>query len=230
MAVMTAGTGRGPITQDGCSVELYRRLGSRDEAAAFISEVIEPSSWVLDLGAGTGGIADPLSRLGHGVVAVDNSADMLAAVQTAEPILSNIETFRDVRRFDAVLLASHLINTPDAHLRRGLLTTVGCHLNATGRAFIEWHRPEWFDGMRAGQTYIGTFGAVISTLEVTSADRHQLSATVSYSADGEQWRQSFTAQRLTIADLVHELDLVGLALLDEQPFHGDWVLARARST
>ena len=61
---------RGAITRDGCPVEVYRQLANRGEAE-FIDAAIGPNSLVLDLGAGTGRIADALVGLGHDVVAVN---------------------------------------------------------------------------------------------------------------------------------------------------------------
>lgn len=215
---------RGAVTEDGCSVEVYRALVNAGEAE-FIDDAIPPNASVLDLGAGTGRIADALAALGHEVVAVDNSADMLAAVKAAQPVLADIETYRDPRCFDAVLLASYLVNTANADLRRSLLNTVAYHLDAAGTAFIEWHPPEWFDALTPGTTYSGTIGAVSSTLHVTSLRDDQLAATVTYAMGDGQWSQSFLAQRLTAAQVEDELREVGLALLDDDPFRDNWILA-----
>lgn len=216
---------RGAVTKDGCSVEVYRALANAGEAE-FIDAAIPPKASVLDLGAGTGRIADALAGLGHTVTAVDNSADMLAAVQTAQPVLADIETYRETRRFDAVLLASHLVNTVDADQRRSLLTTVSYHLAAAGTAFIEWHPPGWFDALTPGTTHGGTIGAVSSTLHVTSIRDDQLAATVTYAMGEDEWSQSFLAQRLTASQVEDELREVGLALLDDDPIRDNWVLAK----
>lgn len=56
------------VAADGTAVEIYRRLPSLGEVE-HISSVLAPNSSVLDLGAGTGRIADPLTALGHRVTA-----------------------------------------------------------------------------------------------------------------------------------------------------------------
>jgi len=63
------------------------------------------------VGCGTGRITHPLVALGHPVVAVDESPEMLAHVRDAEKVCARIEHLALGRRFDVVLLASHLINT-----------------------------------------------------------------------------------------------------------------------
>jgi hypothetical protein len=55
------------------------------------------------------------------------------------------------RRFDAVLLASHLINTPDEAARQSLLVSARRHLADAGRVLVEWHPPQWFETAAHGQ-------------------------------------------------------------------------------
>jgi len=155
------------ITGDGCAVEVYARLPTAGDPE-LIHTHTPPGCSILDLGAGTGRIADPLARLGHRVVAVDNSPDMLARIRRAKVVLANIEDLQLAERFDVVLLASHLINTPDPAQRGALLATVTRHLSPTGRALIEWHPPAWFDQLEPGCTYAGTIGDLASDLRGTS--------------------------------------------------------------
>jgi SAM-dependent methyltransferase len=112
---------------DGSPVEVYRRLPSMGEPE-LVSGLLPPGARVLDLGAGTGRTADPLAELGYDVVAVDDSAEMLAHVRRARPHLGRIEDLALAERFDLVLLAGHLVNTPDAGLRRALLAAARRHL------------------------------------------------------------------------------------------------------
>jgi len=188
------------VTEDGCSVDVYARLPEVGEAA-MVEAVAPPGSSVLDLGAGTGRIADPLADAGYDVVAVDSSAQMLDRVRRAATVLGHIETLRLERRFDVVLLASHLVNTPDASGRAALLAAVARHLNPAGVALLEWHPPEWFEGLLAGRTYRGEIGPFATELRVTSLVGGRLSATVSYTARGERWEQAFTCRRLTASDM-----------------------------
>ncbi|MGV7686790.1 class I SAM-dependent methyltransferase [Mycobacterium kansasii] len=118
----------GPITSDGSVVEIYRRV-SGDAEVQVIAAMLDPASSVLDLGSGVGRIANPLSELGHQITAVDDSADMLAHVRPGRTVRARIEHLRLAEKFDAVLLASSLINYPGVEFRRRLLATIA-HLSS----------------------------------------------------------------------------------------------------
>ncbi len=184
---------------------------------------------MLDLGAGVGRIADPLARLGHHVVAVDDSADMLSHMRNAVPVQSAIETLRLDERFDVVLLASHLVNTADADLRAALLASVAFHLVDHGRAVIQWHPPEWFDSLQAGGVYRGVVGELSSALEVSELTATRTAATVRYTAGNETWSQSFVAGRLTRADIAEALRQAGLELVDSPVDDPSWLVAQRAS-
>lgn len=217
--------GRGPITCDGCAVEVYRRLPVGDEPA-IVHAVAGPQGSVLDLGAGVGRIADPLTELGHRVVAVDDSADMLGHLRSAIPVLSAIETLRLGERFDVVLLASHLVNTPDARLRAGLLASVAFHLADRGRALIQWHPPEWFDTLQGGTLYRGAIGGLRTELEVHERSGKHVAATVRYKCGQDTWSQGFAAHRLTTADIIEALGRAGLELVDDLVDEPGWLVAQ----
>ena len=137
---MAAVPGPGAVTADGCPVEVYRRLPALGEPE-LVHGWAPPGARVLDLGAGVGRIADPLVALGHDVLAVDSSAEMLAGVGRARTHLGDIAGLRLAERFDVVLLASHLVSTADAELRYELLTAAvrtwhpaaGCSRSGTRR-------------------------------------------------------------------------------------------------
>jgi SAM-dependent methyltransferase len=78
------GTGPGVITPDGCAVELYRVLPAMGEPEV-VHAAIPAGAGILELGAGAGRVTHRLIGLGHPVVAVDESAEMLACIQGADP-------------------------------------------------------------------------------------------------------------------------------------------------
>ncbi len=119
------------VTRDGCPVELYRLLPATGEPA-LVHAAVPPGAEILDLGCGAGRLTHPLLELGHPVTAVDNSADMLAHVHGATTVLADIETLDLDRRFAAVLLASHLVNTPDDRLRGRVEALLRSHRAADG--------------------------------------------------------------------------------------------------
>jgi SAM-dependent methyltransferase len=216
-------TGPGPVTADGCPVEVYRRLPAMGEPE-LVDALVRPRARILDLGAGTGRIADPLVALGHEVVAVDGSAEMLAHVRRARPHHARIEELHLGERFDAVLLASHLVNTPDDGLRRALLDAARRHLDDGGRLLLQWHEPGWFDGLRAGTVTEGGIGGLTSRLEVHGFEGGVVAATVSYSDGRSTWAQPFRALRLDVDRLAAELGAAGLVLDPEAPAPG-WLIA-----
>lgn len=90
---------------------------------------------ILDLGAGVGRIADPLARLGHRVVAVDDLAEMLGHVCGAITVHSSIESLRLPDRFGVVLLGNHLICTSDLPKQRD--SPADDHVTTVGLGFYE---------------------------------------------------------------------------------------------
>ncbi|HKC26381.1 MAG TPA: class I SAM-dependent methyltransferase [Jatrophihabitans sp.] len=205
---MSSGSGRGVITADGCAVEVYLKLPALGEAE-IVHQAAAAGATVLDLGAGAGRITHRLVELGHDVVAVDQSADMLAHVYGAETVCAPIAGLDLRRRFDAVLMASHLVNTPDESERRALLEAAARHVAADGVVVVEWHPPGWFD------TAVDGVGGVVGEVRVQLCDVHRngdlLDATVRYWSGDELWTQTFTARRLDDEALHRELRGAGLS-------------------
>ncbi|HEX3337188.1 MAG TPA: class I SAM-dependent methyltransferase [Jatrophihabitans sp.] len=205
---MTApGTGRGVITADGCAVELYRQLPPSGEAELVHAEV-PANARILDLGCGTGRIAHRLIELGHEVVAVDQSAAMLACVHGARTVCAPIAGLDLGTTFGAVLMASHLVNVPDDAQRHELLSAAVRHLSVAGRLVAQWHPPAWFDRAVSGTS--GTVGDVRVELADVQLDRDLLDATVRYRSGDDLWTQTFRARRLTESALRHDLRRAGL--------------------
>ncbi|GAB3703176.1 class I SAM-dependent methyltransferase [Amycolatopsis oliviviridis] len=195
------------FTADGCSVEVYRLLPPGDEPGIVHAAIPEGAS-ILELGSGAGRVTHALLDLGHPVVAVDDSPEMLAHVR-AETVCSKIEELRLGRVFDAVLLGSHLVNTADDADRAAFLATARAHVAPGGRVLVEWHPPEWFESVRDGQG--GRIGEVDVRLGQVVRDGDLLSAVVRYSAGDRWWPQAFTCRRLAVPALEAALAETGLA-------------------
>jgi SAM-dependent methyltransferase len=194
------------FTADGCPVEVYTLLPAGPEPG-IIHAALPAGASILDLGSGTGRIAHPLADLGHPVLAVDDSAEMLAHVSGPETVCARIEDLRMDRRFDAVLLASHLVNTESGAARQALLATAAHHLADDGKLLVEWHPPTWID---TATDTDGGLGPVTVQLRGVTRNGDLLSATVRYSFGDQTWSQPFTVRRLSEQDIPAALAAAGL--------------------
>ena len=216
------------VTPDGSPVEVYRRLPPLGEAE-IVHDAVPRGATILELGCGAGRVTRELLRLGHRVTAVDDSPAMLAAVPIgANAVLADARRL-DLpgRRFDVVLLGSHLVNSPgDDGL--AFLRVARAHLAAGGIVVAEVYPPglDW----HAAVGRSSRIGDVTVTTTRAHVDGGRLEAEVEYAVDDRRWRQPFTAERLTTPELEAALDATGLRLgrwLDERR---GWFLAREQTT
>jgi SAM-dependent methyltransferase len=225
---MTAPAGQGPghITADGCAVDVYVALPV-DAEPDLIAAAVPAGSTVLELGAGAGRVTHELLARGYSVVAVDDSEQMLARIVGAETVLAGIEGLDLGRRFDAVLLCSHLINRPDAVQREEFVATCARHLAPGGYLVIERHDPAWFDTATEAKAEQGGIELALRDVSRPAADR--LAATVEYRIGDRVWTQTFTAERmddLAIETLLARHGLEIERFLDEQRL---WIQATQAS-
>ncbi|MGH2749630.1 MAG: class I SAM-dependent methyltransferase [Actinomycetota bacterium] len=196
-----------PLAPDGSPVELYAQMPSLGEAE-LIHSLVPQESEILELGCGAGRITHELVALGHPVVAVDQSPEMLARVRGAETILADIESLDLGRVFPAVVLASNLINTPDPEQRRAVLLACRRHVGPGGVVVIERLDPDssaWKEGsVRRGPLAVTLRGVV--------RDGDLISADVDYELDERRWTHSFTARLLDDRHTEDALRDVGLRL------------------
>ncbi|ORB87865.1 hypothetical protein B1987_26005 [Mycobacterium kansasii] len=213
----------GAITSDGSLVEIYRRVPATEEVER-VAAMLEPASSVLDLGSGVGRLADPLATLGHQVTAVDDSAEMLAHVRHGQTIQSRIEDLRLPQKFDAVLLASSLINYPGLEFRMSLLATVAHHLKSGGKAIIQWQSPEWF-----AQRPLGSYQRFDGVMRQTMTILHNREGCVlgefTLECDGMSLTQSFETHRMSGNELRTLLERVGMRLDTDEPDSSGWLQA-----
>jgi SAM-dependent methyltransferase len=223
------GDGPGVITPDGCSVEFYAALPPGEEPR-IVHQAIPEGACILELGAGAGRVTHALLALGHQVVAVDESPEMLERIHGAETVLARIEELDLGRRFDAVLLASYLVNVPDLEWRRSLLRTCRRHVSDGGSVLIQRHEPAWFDSTGPFERQHGRLpeGELVYRMrDVSRPGPGLLSATMVYRVGDRTWTQSFTSQRVDDAQLAEDLAAVGLAVDAYLTDDRTWVRARA---
>jgi SAM-dependent methyltransferase len=182
---------------------------------------------ILELGAGAGRVTHPLVALGHPVVAVDESAEMLARIRGAETVRARIQELDLGRRFDAVLLASFLVNTADRGLRGRFLEACRRHLGDGGCVLVQRHPPGWFDEATEGERAAG--GVTYRLCDLRRPAPGLLAATVGYQVGDRVWTQSFTAERLDDDALAAALGDAGLAVDAYLTGDGSWVRALSAS-
>ncbi len=208
-AARSYGTGPGVITPDGCAVDLYAQLPDFGEPV-IVHDAIGPGASILELGCGTGRMTHPLAALGHPVVAVDESPEMLAHVRGAQTVCARIEGLSLGRRFDVVLLASHLINVPAESIRSALLAACRDHVADRGCVIVQQHPPEWFAA--AAESENAGDGMIFRLRDVSRPAPNLVSATVEYVVGDRRWTQTFTSRRLDESELAAALADAGLRL------------------
>lgn len=203
------------VAPDGSPVAVYLRLPPADEPE-LVHSAIPAGADILELGCGPGRLTHAFVALGHRVVAVDESEEMLRHVEGAERVRARIETLDLGRRFDCVLLASNLVNS-DRSERRAFLACCGRHVAPEGCALIQRLEPQADWLAREGRTWER------NGVSVTWRAVHQVGRTVSavaeYRIGDIVWEQPFTSHLLDDHELADELASVGLRLarvLDEQ--------------
>ena len=206
------GEGPGAITEDGCAVEVYRRLPYDGELEP-LSPYFPAGCSVLELGCGTGRLTRPLLDKGCRITAVDNSAEMLRYVpDEASRVHSDIETLDLGRHFDVVLLAANLINIADEAARQAQLAACRRHVDARGRLVFRRHDPAWFRGLRAGPYQMA--GEVGIHLERMDHGDRFTEVSLLYTYGDQQWRHHFTVRVLEDDDVRRALEEVGFAGLE----------------
>jgi len=218
------GTGPGPIAPDGSAVEHYALLEPGGEPERIHGEIPAGAS-ILELGAGAGRVTHRLLELGHPVVAVDESPEMLAKIRGAETVCSPIQSLALGRRFDLVLLMSFLIETPDDELRRAFLRTCRAHVADDGLVILQRQPPEWYDTIEGWEREVPGKGTVRMT-ELSRPAPGLLSATMEYVIGDRRWTHSFTTKRLDDDFFAAELRAAGLEMSGFVAGDRGWVRAR----
>jgi SAM-dependent methyltransferase len=188
---------------------------------AVVHAAVPAGARILELGAGAGRVTHRLLELGHPVVAVDESAEMLARVRGAETVRASIQQLHLGRRFEVVLLASFLVNTPDRELRGRFLTACREHVGDDGCVLLQRHEPRWFDEAAEGERT--SDGITFRLRDLARPGPGLLSATAEYQVGERVWTQSFTAERLDDRQLAAALGEAGLAVDAYLTGDGSWV-------
>jgi SAM-dependent methyltransferase len=204
----------GQYAPDGSPVELYARLAAGDEPRIIHAAVPERAA-LLELGCGAGRLTHPLRALGHPVVAVDNSPEMLEHVQGAEKVLADITALDLGRTFAGVVLASNLVNCVGPEARAAMLACCARHVAADGVVLVQRLAPD-----RALVIEEGGWTRGDARFHLTSLVRRGkvFAATMMVELEGKRWLHSFEAEILGDEAMDAALAKAGLrraAFLDE---------------
>lgn len=208
---MLQGVGTAP---DGSPVEVYERLPELGEGE-IVASAIPAGASVLELGCGVGRITRQLVRLGYRVTAVDESPEMLEHVRDAETVQASIEGLELGRRFDAVLLASNLVNA-EPEQRRAFLETCVRHGDLV---VVEGLPLGWSPEDRETR-----LGEIFSRLQVERIENGVVHGAVEYEAGGETWRHAF-AMRVFGGDAELDAALAEAGLRLERRLDARWLVA-----
>jgi SAM-dependent methyltransferase len=201
------GTGPGPITPDGCAVQLYTRLPIGPEPD-IIASAVPAGAHLLELGCGVGRMTHPLLERGFRVTAVDESPEMLEHVRGARTVLSPIEDLDLGETFDAVLLASFLVHTGDAEVRRGLLRTCVRHVAEDGCVLIQREGEDFHTDLPRERVDPSGFTVRIVSSEPVGEGVRSVRA--EYEFPDAAWTQTFRARPLTKEQFEEALGEAGL--------------------
>src|SRR5688572_29164898 len=175
---------------DGSPVEAFAVLPP-GPAPELLDAVLPPSATVLDLGAGAGRIAHALTAKGHRVTVVDQCQPMLDHVDPSlERHLADIEELDLGRTFDAVVLASFLINTPHEHQRVEFLATCRRHIAGgdDGAIYVQRLDPDLVP--LAVDAESEDEGFVYAMADVHH-DGDRFEATMSFARDNDTWQHRY---------------------------------------
>jgi SAM-dependent methyltransferase len=216
-----SGTGPGPITPDGCAVELYQRLTVGDEPDV-IGRFAPAGGSILELGCGVGRVTHPLVDRGFAVTAVDESPDMLARVHGARTVCSPIEELDLGERFDVVLLASFLVHAGDPARRQGLLRACRRHVAGDGCVLLQREGRSWHGDVPREHEIPGGLVRVVSSVPAGPGVQ---SVHIEYVFPDATWTQTFLSRPLTTAQFEEALAQAGLGQVSYPPGDGTWARA-----
>jgi SAM-dependent methyltransferase len=209
------------VAPDGSPVDVYRALPA-EPALGFVRSVLDGPASILDLGCGPGRLANPLAADGHEVVAVDDSAAMLAHVAGAQTVVADVWMLDLGRAFDIVLAVSHLVNERQRERRLQLLRVCRAHVHAGGAVIVQRYPPGWQPA--EGSSEVGDVRVQLH--DVVDHEDGSFSAVVTYDLRDRQWAQPFTARVVDDAELSALASAAGFMVGEALDAEGAWVVLR----
>ena len=188
---------RGRLTEK--AVLLIRRRRPIGESPDLEPGAI-PGAARLHGSAGAGRVLHSLSELEF------RFRTVIQAVVDGDLTATDIDALDAGGQFVAVILGSHLVNTPDEEPRRAWLRAACRHLVGDGDALVEHHPIDWAE---TAEPTLPTPGAEVGMRDVRR-DPPFVSAVSVYDVGGRVARQPFRARVLSDAELEADLHAAGL--------------------
>lgn len=216
------GTGPGPQTKDGCSVELYKLTPYRGELDALETHLSRKT--VLELGCGTGRLTNRLLEMGCHVFAIDDSDEMLACLpKGVDKKLTGIEGLDLQRSFDVVLIASFLYNSPHAETRMALGKVARSHLNSEGSLLFQVHG---VGALAMTQGHTKNSDGITTTVEHLAREGSLIDARIRYSIGDLSWTHAFQTLVLEVEEIQKELREIGFQSIEWVDESDGWLCAK----
>jgi SAM-dependent methyltransferase len=184
------------VSRDGSPVAIYLARPV-DDAPTLVHDAIGDGASILELGSGPGRLTRVLVAYGHDVTAVDHSEEMLAHVTGARTVCADLLDLDLGVRFDAVVVASHLINDADRVVHRRLLAVCRRHVAERGVVLVERFEPGW---VTSAQRSVGRVGPVETVFDPGELVGEVRAAAVTYRLGSTNWVQRFTCRDVSDAD------------------------------
>lgn len=216
------GTGPGPQTKDGCSVELYKRTPYRGELDALGIRL--SGKTVLELGCGTGRLTNRLLQMGCRVFAIDDSDEMLACLPAGvDRKLAEFEHLHLHRSFEVVLIASYLYNSPLTATRQALGNVARSHLQSDGSLLLQVHGAGALE-LERGHT--SNSDGITTTVEYVEREGSLIDARIRYSIDDLSWTHAFQTLVMGFEEIEEELREVGFRSIEWADESQGWLCAK----
>lgn len=210
---------RHAFAPDGSPVALYAALEAMGEPE-LIHQTVPPDAEILELGAGAGRVTQGLLVLGHPVVAVDQSPEMLALIDGTETVLADIATLALGRRFPVVLLASNFVNDADRSRVHTYLECCARHVLGDGQVLIQGYPRGWTPDSKWRD-----LGSVKARLRSFDLDGALLRGEMEYVVAGDTLFHAFEACLVEESQIDAELGAAGLRRRRYLDDAGSWIEA-----
>jgi SAM-dependent methyltransferase len=184
---------------------VFRQLPAGN-AIEYIVAALEPSSSVLDLGCGAGRLLLGLAAAGFVTTGVDICPEMLAQIPSAETVCADIVGLDLGRTFDAVVLASYLVN--DVSHASSFLETARRHVVDGGIVIVQRYDPLWLSDAVEDETTTGNVAVAVHHFVSTPP---LVAFTVTYKLGSDSWDQHVEAHAVDDTSLSALCADVGLA-------------------